>query len=190
MTYAEFVDDLARKVDSLTPRSKAAVFWLLGSGLLIGLEPPDEWTTWFASARKAGYRFVTAGELSPEINSLWTAASAPTDDESSQLLNSAIICLSTPLGIAIDPNLVVGAWVEHAFFPLLQCVSLERSDGVAFPSEDEELDEIFATARFQSAVEFAQGVVMQMAQIPPDPARVNALVRDAGVIAPSGISER
>lgn len=184
MTYSEFVGDLARQVDLLPSRSKAAVFWLLGSGLLIALEPPDEWATWFASAREVGYRFVTAGELSSESNSLWAAVSAPTNAESSQLFNSAMICLSAPLGIAVDSNLLVGAWVEQAFFPLLQHVSLELFDDVACPSEDEELDDIFATARFQSAVEFAYGVVAQMTQSPPDADRVDALVRDAGVIAP------
>jgi hypothetical protein len=186
VTYSDFIDDLAQRIDSLSPRSKAAVFWLFGYGLLAALEAPAEWANWFASARELGYRFVTTGESEHEASSLWAQAGTPTDIESSQLLNSAVICLSTPLGIALDPNLVVGCWAEHAFFPLLQSVSLELFDDVVFPGDDQDLDEIFATSRFQVAAKFVLYVVAQMAMTSaPDVPMLDRLLDGARVLAPS-----
>jgi hypothetical protein len=187
MMYGDFIDDLAHRIDPLPRRAKAAIFWILGSSLVRGVQQPASWAAWFASAHNVGRRFVTSGEVSPTTATLWEQASAPTDDgESSQLFNSAIICLSTPLGLAINPDLVVGAWAEHAFFPLLQSVSLELFDDVAFPGEDEELDQIFATPRFQIAVEFVLDLVRRMSQTPePDVPTLNALLDDARVLAPS-----
>lgn len=186
MTYSEFLDDLAQRVDSLALRSKAAVFWLLGSGLLTGLEQPASWAGWFASARDAGHRFVTTGELIAGADALWAQASAPTGNDATQLLNSSILCLSTPLGLAINPTLVVGPWVEHAFFPLVHSVSEELFEDIAFPSEDEDLDRVFAMPRFQAAAKFVLDLVARMARISePDASVLEGILDGARVLAPS-----
>jgi hypothetical protein len=186
MTYSDFLDDLAQQIDSLALRSKAAVFWLLGSGLLTALEQPANWVDWFARGRDVGYRFVTTGEVSSGTDALWAQAGTPTGDDATQLLNSAIICLSTPLGLAINPNLVVGAWAEHAFFPLIQSVSQELFDDIAFPGGDEDLDRVFATPQVQTAAEFVLGLVARMAAISePDASVLDGLLVGARVLTSS-----
>jgi hypothetical protein len=191
VTYEELIDDLSRRIDALPPRATAAVFWVLGSGLLAALEAPPEWAGWFAGARGAGYRFVTTGEKVPEVGRLWAQAAAPVDAETSALFTSAVVCLSTPLGIAVDPGNAHGSWVEHAFWPLLNSVSLELFDDAAFPGDDEDLDRIAATPRFAAAADYVRDAVARLARDPaPDPATLRALLAGAALLTGAGTAGR
>jgi hypothetical protein len=196
--YSDFVADLGGRVESLAPRSKAAVFWVLGCGMLSDLdmsaelashELPADWANWFAGAREAGYRFVTAGEVEPEASALWARAvdGGDTGEFASTLINSAVNCLGTPLGIAIDPEFArrAGSSVEGAFEPLFQSVSLELFEDVAVPDDDEEIDEVFVQPRFQVAVNFVVDLVARLSTTPtPDAATLDTLLSGAHVLAP------
>jgi hypothetical protein len=186
MTYSDTLDDLARQVDSLGLRRKAAVFWLMGSGLLSGLHPPAAWKDWMISARTFGYHFVVTGEVMDGTAAAWEASKTPTEGESSQLLNSVIICLSTPLEIAAHPGMIVGSWVEHALFPIIQSESSRLFDDVAIPDDDDELEEVFRQPNVQRAVNYGGTVLARLAgaESEPDGQMLDELLEGADVLAP------
>ncbi|WP_432946222.1 hypothetical protein ACQPXM_07660 [Kribbella sp. CA-253562] len=185
MIFAKFVDELAEQIDGLAPRSKAAVYWLSGAGLLTGLDVPERWAEWFVEARSVGYGFVTTGEVDQRTAGLWEAARVPTGSDASQLLNSTLICLSTPLGIALDPETKVGTWAEHALFPTMQSAALKLFDDVAFPDDDDDLDIVFAQDEVQAAAEYCRQVVARLAALSgPDASAIEILLRGAEVLDP------
>jgi hypothetical protein len=125
-----------------------------------------------------------------EAADVWGRAGESTGVDSSQWLNSAIICLSTPVGIAVDSGLVVGSWVEHALFPVIQVVSLELFDDVAFPDDDDDLDTVFAQPRVQLAAEYCRRIVEHLAAVPaPDGPTLDGLLPGASVLTPSEVDE-
>lgn len=153
MSYADLLDDLAERVERLTPRRRAAVFWLLGTGLRAELSESEAsaWAHWFDEASRLSLHFIVNGRVGNDVAAVLARAESPTDYDVSQLLNSAIICLSSPLDIASDPAQRVGPWMEHALFPVIQNVSLDMFEDVAFPGEDEELEQVVADSRVQAA---------------------------------------
>jgi hypothetical protein len=163
VNYSGFVDRLSMMINALPVRSRAAVFWILGSGLAAGLTPPREWVDWFSEATEIGHRFITTGERDDHCAAIWTQANVSASPSATQLLNSAILCLSTPVGIAVHPTLVVGPWIEHALFPILQRGSLALFDDIAFPSDDEDLDRVFAHPEFQAAANYCLALVASLA---------------------------
>jgi hypothetical protein len=116
---------------------------------------------------------------------LWAEARTPTGDQSSQLLNSAVVCLSTPIGIALDPSLTVGAWVEHALFPIMQRASRDLFDDVVFPGDDAELDAVFGHDSVQAAADYCRRIVAELgaARSDPDEAALDRLMQGSEVIA-------
>ena len=168
VNYSDAIEDLAGQVDSLDARRKGALFWLLGSGLVTGLQPPAPWAHWFVDARRLGYHFVITGEALNGTRDAWGVALTPTGHDSSQLLNSAIICVSTPLGLAIDRHMTVGAWVENAFFPLMQSESLRLFGDVAMSDNDEELDMVFTQPAIQRCVEYCKTALSRLVNMAPD----------------------
>ncbi len=187
MTYSELIVETGRQVEALRPRHKAAFFWLLGGGLLSRLDASRSWAEWFAAARRLGYDFVLTGERSDEMRAVWESAQEPTGEDSSQLLNSAVVCASTPLGIALDPDSAVGDWWEHALFPVLQSESLRLFGDVALPDDDEDLDAVLDTPRMQSAVEYCRGALARLAtaESAPDASLIEELLPGAEALAPT-----
>lgn len=181
----DFIDRLSFEVDALMPRAKAALFWLLGSSLSDALEAPNAWAAWIEEARSQGLQFVTTGDVGATASNLWVEAQQPTSEDDSQLLHSVIICLSTPLGIAIDPALRVGPWVEHAIFPLMQKESLAMYGDIAFPDSEDDLDAVFGSIAVQRAVEACVAVVERLGSNPePSSADLHDLASTAAKLVP------
>lgn len=149
MRYGSYIDELAAAVDDLAPRARASVFWLSGSALRATLVTPPSWHDWIAAANHAGFEFATTGVVRPAAAELREGVDTPTGSDESQRLHSTIVCLSTPLAIALDPNRRVGPWIEHAFCALITTVSLEMTGDVAMPGDDDELDEVVAQSVLQ-----------------------------------------
>jgi hypothetical protein len=186
MTFDGLIDELAEVVNTLGRRSKAAVFWLFGAGLLTGLEPGGDWSEWLGTARLLGLQFITTGQATEEAAEIWNQASKPTGQDSTQLLNSTVICLSTPLGIASDPTFEVrGTWIEHAMLPLVQGISIELFDDVAFPDNDDDLAQICGHPRFQAAANYCRLIVDRMASTSePGTTALENLLPGASVLVP------
>lgn len=187
MTYSEALAELAMRVDALDARRKAALFWLLGSGLLRRLQPPGVWLRWAEEAHMRGWQYAARGEVPAGAEGLWEQAQASTGYDSSQLLNSTIICLSTPLGLATGRCTSVGTWLEHGFLPLIQQESLRLFDDVAFPDDDDDLDQVFDQLIVQQAFDACRSVVGSLEALsdPPNGGVLEALLPDAARIAPS-----
>lgn len=152
MSYDGFIAELSGRVQALAPPPRAAVFWLAGTSLRAGLSEPEatQWTSWMTEASEAAVGFIVDGRVEARLQRMWEQASTPTGTDTTQLLNSVIVCLSSPLAIAIEPGRTVGSWIEHALFPAVQEVSLDLFDDVAFP-DDEGLEEVFADGRVVAA---------------------------------------
>lgn len=184
--FDEFVGDMAARIDALTPRSRAAVFWMLGQGLTEHLSESEEWAGWSLSAREAGRRFVVTGEVDDDAEALWKQASAPADGDAHQLANSAVICLSTPLGIALGAAPLFGPWVAHAFFPVMERASHELFGDTAAPGgEQRDLDAVFQHPSVQGAVGYCTSIVTALADVAePDETQLEHLARGSMVLTP------
>lgn len=155
MSYDDFIDALAERVDGLQPPQRAAVFWLAGTALRAELSDDEcsGWSPWFSEASDLGLEFILEGRVGDRFRAVWERASASTGPGASQLLNSAIICLSSPLVIGLEPEKAVGNWIEHALFPVVEKVSMDLFGDVAFP-DDDGLEEVFADARFRASSDY------------------------------------
>lgn len=188
MSYDSFVDALAARVDGLPPHRRAAVFWLAGTGLQAGLSDSERagWTGWFGEASDLSVEFIVDGRVGDNLRAVWEQASAPTGPEASQLLHSVIICLSSPLAIAIEPETSVGSWIEHALFPVIQKVSLDLFDDISFP-DDDGLEEVFADDRVQAAGDYCESICTRLEESPRlDREVLDDLLEGAGVL--NGVS--
>lgn len=167
MSYDDFIDALAERVDGLPPDRKAAVFWLAGTALRAELSDAESagWDSWFGEASDLSVGFILDGRVGDELRVAWEQASASTGPDASQLLHSAIICLSSPLAIAIEPEKSMGSWIEHALFPVIQKVSLDLFGDIAFP-DDEGLEEVFANDRFQAAGDYCTSLCARLEEDP------------------------
>ncbi|MFI5707788.1 hypothetical protein [Kribbella sp. NPDC051620] len=126
---------------------------------------------------------MTTGWVDDEAANVWGRAAGSTGVDSSRWLSSTIVCLSTPVRIAVDPGLMVGSWVEHALFPVVQVVSLELFDDVAFPDDDDDLDTVFAHARAQLAADYCQRIVVGLELLPaPDGPTLDTFLKGADVL--------
>lgn len=163
MGYDDFIDAMAERVDDLQPQQRAAVFWLTGTSLRGGLSNPESagWTKWFDDASDLSVDFIVDGHVGDDVRAMWEQASALTGPDASQLLHSVIICLSSPLAIALEPARSAGSWIEHALFPVIQKVSLELFGDIAFPDEDG-LEEVFADSRVQAAGDYCKSVCSRL----------------------------
>jgi hypothetical protein len=163
MSYDDFIDAISERVDGLQPQRKAAVFWLAGTNLRAGLSNSESvgWTIWFDEASDLSVSFIVDDRLGDSLRTVWEQASDPTGPDASQLLHSVIICLSSPLAIALEPTRRAGSWIEHALFPVIQKVSLDLFEDVAFPDEDG-LEEVFADSRVQAAADYCKSVCSKL----------------------------
>lgn len=159
MSYEDVIDDLADRVEQLQPQRRAAVFWLVGTGLRVGLEESESagWIEWLEDASRLSIEFIVDDRVGSGVEAVWEEAGRPTGDAASQLLNSVIVCSSSPLAIALDPDKRVGSWIEHALFPVIQKVSLDKFDDVAFP-DDDDLEEVIADPRVQAAIAYCASI--------------------------------
>lgn len=189
MRYDECLADIAGRLDALPPPRRAAVFWLAGTALHSALPEgagAATWSDWFARASDLSLAFIVEGQVAPEVPRTWEDASLPTGPDASQLLNSAIICLSSPLAIAMEQQKSVGPWIEHALFPIIQAISLDRFDDVAFP-DDDELEEVFSDRRTEAAVNYLTAVLADLeAGMTLDRARLRSLLQGASALAGGG----
>lgn len=186
MTYSQVLRGLAARIDGLDARRQAALFWLLGSGLLANLTPPAAWAEWIGDARSMGYGYVVRGEVSEAALEGWERAQTPTGGDVSQWLNSLVICLSTPLGLALGRCHAVGAWFEHALFPLIQHESLRLFDDVALPDDDEDLELVVAQPSVQRAIAYGHSVLDRLERLSkePDATLMEELLADAAHVSP------
>ncbi|TCC54258.1 hypothetical protein E0H73_39605 [Kribbella pittospori] len=163
MGYDDLIDAVAERVDGLPPQRRAAVFWLAGSGLLAGLSDSESagWTGWFDEASDLSVDFIVDGRAGDNVREVWEQASASTGPDASQLLHSVIVCLSSPLAIAMEPEKSVGSWIEHALFPVIQKVSLDLFDDIAFP-DDDGLEQVLADDRFRAAGDYCMSVCARL----------------------------
>lgn len=154
MSYENIIDDLADRVERLQPRWRAAVFWLVGTGLRSGLDESERagWVDWLEDASRLSVEFIVDGRVGDGAEAVWDEAGRPTG-EASQLLNSVVICSSSPLAIALDPDTSAGSWIEHALFPVIHKVSLDMFEYVAFP-DDDNLEDVIADPRVQAALSY------------------------------------
>lgn len=188
MSYGDFVDSLAKRVDALGLRGRAAVFWLTGTGLRAGLNDAESagWAGWFDEASDLSVDFIVDGRVGENVRAVWDQASAPMGPNESQHLLSVIICLSSPLAIAIEPEKRVGEWIEHALFPAIQKVSLDLFEDVVFP-DDDGLEEVIADDRFQAAADYCISICARLSERPRlDRELLNQLLEEARVL--NGIS--
>ncbi|GAA4973220.1 hypothetical protein [Actinoplanes utahensis] len=155
MSYDDLISAVTERVDRLPPQRRAAVFWLAGAGLRAGLSAAEYagWADWSRKASDLAIAFMVNGEVGAEVHAVWEQASASTEPEASQLLNSFVICLSGPLAVAIEPEKQVGAWIEHALFPIVEKVSLDLFEDVVFP-DDDGMDDVISDGRFQKAYRY------------------------------------
>jgi hypothetical protein len=163
MSYDDFVDALAERVEDLLPRRKAAMFWVAGTALEaeLGDVETDGWASWFRKASDLSLRFILDGSVGDAVREVWEQASADSGSNPSQLFQSIVICLSSPLAIAIEPDRSVGPWIEHALFPLVGKISLSIFGDVVFP-DDDGLEEVFADDRFQAAEELCMSLCTRL----------------------------
>lgn len=79
MSYGDFVDSLARRVDALGLRGRAAVFWLAGTGLRAGLTHSESagWAGWFDEASHLSVDFIVDGRVGDNVRAVRDQASAP-----------------------------------------------------------------------------------------------------------------
>lgn len=184
MSYGDYVDALAERVDALGPRGKAAVFWLAGKGLRAGLTDSGSagWADWFDEASDLSVDFILDGRVGDNVHAVCDRASAPMGPNASQHLLSVIICLSSPLAIAIEPEKRVGEWIEHALFPAIGKVSLDLFEDVVFP-DDDGLEEVIADDRFQAAGGYCMSICARLSESPRlDRELLDQLLQDAGVL--------
>lgn len=189
LRYDAFIDALSARVQAFPPRSRAAVFWLAGTALRVGLSEPGaaRWTAWMNEASELSVDFIVDGRSEGRLRNVWEAAGAPFGTDASQLLNSVIICLSSPLAIAIEPRKVVGSWIEHALFPVIQLVSLDHYGDVAFPS-DEGLEEVFAHGRVEAACDYLVSICACLeANSELDRTALGNLLQGSGVLRGAGV---
>lgn len=187
LNYVGALEDMGQRVDRLDARRQAAVFWLLGSGLLAQLDSPRELSRWLDRVRLVGHKFVTTGEVATDAHELWSRMRLPASGEESQLLNSTITCLSTPVGIAAGLCEALGSWIEYALFPLVHSESLKLFDDIAYPGDDEELQAVYDQPSLKRARGYCDLLLSQLESLagPPDDAFLSAMLSDADQIAPS-----
>jgi hypothetical protein len=179
-----FIDALAKRVDRLPSQRRAALFWLAGTGLRAGLSDSEGagWIDWFGQASELSVGFIVDGRVGNNLRAVWQQASAPTGPDASQLLHSVIICLSSPLAIAVEPEKSVGSWIEHALFPVIQKVSVDLFDDIAFP-DDDGLEEVFADDRVQAVADYCISICASLEVGPRfDREVLDELLEGAGVL--------
>lgn len=111
MSYDEFLGELSDSIDDLAPRLGATVFWSAGEGLRSEPSLPATVADWCSAAASVAHEFIMSGEVAPDTSLLWQGVTGVSGADSSQLANSAVICVSTPLGIALEPGQPVGQWI-------------------------------------------------------------------------------
>jgi hypothetical protein len=163
MDYDHFIDALAERVQALAPQRRAAVFWLAGTGLRAWLSDSDGagWSRWFDDASALSIDFIVDGRIGDNVREVWEQASRPTGSDPSPLLLSVIVCLSSPLAIALEPEGSVGSWIEHALSPVIEKVSLDFFEDITFP-DDDGLAEVFADSRVQAAGEYWMSICARL----------------------------
>lgn len=169
MSYDSVTSALIQSVEVLPPQRRAAAFWASGQSLLRSLREPElppEWALWASRAANSGREYVVNGFGGEECQTLMDCAlSADPVDNASQLFNSMVICVNTPLIIAIDPEVEAAEWIEQAIFPKLQEVSLRLYEDIAVP-DDEGLDEIAEDEEFRAAVEGLLRLCHDLTEVP------------------------
>jgi hypothetical protein len=167
MSYDDFINAMAERVDGLPPQRKAAVFWLAGTGLRAGLSDAESvgWIDWFVEASDLSVGFIVDGRVGDNIRAVHQQALADTGSDATQHLHSVIICLSSPLDIAVESKKTEGSWIEHALFPVINKVSLDLYEDVVFP-DDDGLEEVFADDRFQAAGDYLMSICVRLLERP------------------------
>ena len=193
MSYADLLHDLDERLNQLSPQRRAAVFWLVGTGLRRELDDSEgmEWKNWFENASRLSVEFILGGRCGDAVERVLAEADNPAGDTASQLLNSAIICLSSSLEIALNPEREDGPWIEPAFFPIIQKVSLDMFEDVVFPGEDDELEEVVADSRVQQAAAYCAEICEKLySESPLDRPMLDRLLDGADVLTGSSRKPR
>lgn len=163
MSYDVVIDELAEGVEGLPVQGKAALFWIVGTALeaeLGGAEGAG-WASWSRLAGDLSLQFILEGTVDDRVREAWEQAPGAAGPNSSQLFQSVVICLSSPLVIALEPDRHVGHWIEHALFPVVQKISLDLFGDVAFP-DDEGLEAVVADGRFQAARDYCTSLCVRL----------------------------
>jgi hypothetical protein len=71
MNYRLYVEELMRKAEGLSARARSALYWLSGTGLLLGVELPAELQRGVDEAVRRGFMYATTGETSLDAEAVW-----------------------------------------------------------------------------------------------------------------------
>lgn len=165
--YLYYLDSLGVRVRKLSSRAQLALLWVLGEGLLVGLEAPDDWWEWIRKASSLGFRYVTTGEDLDDSSQMRAQFSdlCGTEEEMSEHLQSVIGCFFYAMGDYDGPRSARTVSFSFVFFPLMQSESLRLFEDVA-QGDDEQEDEAFSQPRVQLAVRYVDGIVDRLAETP------------------------
>jgi len=183
MNYLNFLAELSTHVEKLSNLAQSALFWILGEGILTGLDASEEWWDWIRSASQQGFTYATTGLASPDSLSLRIQAGDLAGcEETTQHLQSVVGCFICAIK---DDGSGSGSDASRAFFPLMQDESLRLFGDVAQGDDDDE-DEVFSQPRIQQAVGFVKTIIDVLNRTPtPTAALVRGLQHGSEVLSPA-----
>lgn len=171
-----FVGDMATKIDCLSKRSIAALYWACSSALM------PAYQKWVADtgaqtepilyvALTAGYQFAVSGREPADKNDLLQALedSAPPGDllyKAGRTLETAAqdcwICGDIGIRVVVDSDYSAGRAIEYSLEPILQCAT-ERLFGVlqvgSGPDESRQIEAVMSEPDVSEATDFVQWAV-------------------------------
>jgi hypothetical protein len=195
------LSELASRIDSLSRRSLAGLFWACAGALL------PEFRAWAAhrgertepiltEALSAAYAFAVRVTTPPQALLAALEASTPEGDSPDEVPSTAAqdcwICADIGIRVPLDPSYDAGPAIEYALEPVLVAVTEELFGVSQLGTSDEEEAQVAALLRHPkvaAAVEFCRWAT-DFLQDQPEPNEADlALVSSrAVVLAPNHIA--
>jgi hypothetical protein len=184
MNYRLYVEELMRKAEGLSARARSALYWLSGTGLLLGVELPAALQQGVDEAVRRGFMYATTGETSLDAEVVWDVLlrEAAKDEEGRLRVDSAL----TLLGGAMLP----GRWedesstAQYVLFAVMASASLDLYGDVTDPGTNAGLDLVFAREAVQRVVGWVDSAVAVLGVNPePSAGLVESLMPGARVLS-------
>jgi hypothetical protein len=180
----EYVNGLIERVSRLSPRARSALYWLSGTGLLLGVVLPDGLQRAADETARRGFVYATTGETSPDREAVWDGLLRESSkrEEGQLRVDSAL----TLLGGAMLP----GRWedesstAQYVLFAVMTSASLDLYGDIAEPGTEAEVDGVFALEAVQRVVGGVDSAVAVLGVNPePSAGLVESLMPGARVLS-------
>jgi hypothetical protein len=180
----EYMRGLDERASRLSARARSALYWLSGTGLLLGVELPDGLQRAADETARRGFVYATTGETSPDREAVWDGLRRESNkrEEGQLRVDSAL----TLLGGAMLPGGPEheSSTAQYMLFAVMTSASLDFFGDITQPGTQEEEDLVFAREAVQRVVGWVDSAVAVLG-VNPEPSAdlVESLMPSARVLS-------